>query len=233
MRSIILSTLLFFFVTPIYTQEGSKIDLKNVDVSTNRLPTIILFGGEYTIRDRDKFLESLLKSQFYKSDLKILINLQEFISKREFSFKHEGAVRININSRKLQNQNRYNSQLQSSTYVSSFLRKVNSVRIDSSLERRALKNEINFIQKQIDSLDLTIGYDSINFELKDSKIFKKLYRKQNQKIRKLENTSAIGYKTGKSIAVVARLDVISVRKLTDAIKMKTNKKRDTPSNKVI
>ena len=104
MRSIILSTLLFFFVTPIYTQEGSKIDLKNVDVSTNRLPTIILFGGEYTIRDRDKFLESLLKSQFYRSDLKILINLQEFISKREFSFKHEGAVRININSRKLQNQ---------------------------------------------------------------------------------------------------------------------------------
>ena len=191
MRSIILSTLLFFFVTPIYTQEGSKIDLKNVDVSTNRLPTIILFGGEYTIRDRDKFLESLLKSQFYRSDLKILINLQEFISKREFSFKHQGAVRININSRKLQNQNRYNSQLQSSTYVSSFLRKVNSVRIDSSLERRALKNEINFIQKQIDSLDLTIGYDSINFELKDSKIFKKLYRKQNQKIRKLENTPAI------------------------------------------
>ena len=191
MRSIILSTLLFFFVTPIYTQEGSKIDLKNVDVSTNRLPTIILFGGEYTIRDRDKFLESLLKSQFYRSDLKILINLQEFISKREFSFKHEGAVRININSRKLQNQNRYNSQLQSSTYVSSFLRKVKSVRIDSSLERRALKNEINFIQKQIDSLDLTIGYDSINFELKDSKIFKKLYRKQNQKIRKLENTPVI------------------------------------------
>ena len=191
MRSIILSTLLFFFVTRIYTQEGSKIDLKNVDVSTNRLPTIILFGGEYTIRDRDKFLESLLKSQFYSTDLKILINLQEFISKREFSFKHQGAVRININSRKLQNQNRYNSQLQSSTYVSSFLRKVNSVRIDSSLERRALKNEINFIQKQIDSLDLTIGYDSINFELKDSKIFKKLYRKQNQKIRKLENTPAI------------------------------------------
>ena len=191
MRSIILSTLLFFFVNPIYTQEGSKIDLKNVDVSTNRLPTIILFGGEYTIRDRDKFLESLLKSQFYRSDLKILINLQEFISKREFSFKHEGAVRININSRKLQNQNRYNSQLQSSTYVSSFLRRVKSVRIDSSLERRALKDEINLIQKQIDSLDLTIGYDSINFELKDSKIFKKLYRKQNQKIRKLENTPVI------------------------------------------
>ena len=78
MRLIILSTLLFFFVDPIYTQEGSKIDLKNVDVATNRLPTIILFGDEYTIRDRDEFLESLLKSRFYSQDLEIVINLQEF-----------------------------------------------------------------------------------------------------------------------------------------------------------
>lgn len=195
MRSIILSTLLFFFVTPIYTQEGSKIDLKNVDVSTNRLPTIILFGGEYTIRDRDKFLESLLKSQFYRSDLKILINLQEFISKREFSFKHKGAVRININSRKLQNQNRYNSQLQSSTYVSSFLRKVKSVRIDSSsagtLERRALKNQINLIQKQIDSLDIEIRNNNIYVDTKDSKKIKKLHRKKNQIIKKLEKISVL------------------------------------------
>ena len=40
MRLIILSTLLLFF-NSIYTQEGSKIDLKNVDVATNRLPTIL------------------------------------------------------------------------------------------------------------------------------------------------------------------------------------------------
>ena len=66
MRLIIISILLFF--NSIYTQEGSKIDLKNVDVATNRLPTILLFGDEYTIRDRDEFLESLIKSRFYSSD---------------------------------------------------------------------------------------------------------------------------------------------------------------------
>ena len=85
MRLIILSTLLLFF-NSIYTQEGSKIDLKNVDVATNRLPTILLFGDEYTIRDRDEFLESLIKSRFYSPDLEIVINLQEFISKRQFNF---------------------------------------------------------------------------------------------------------------------------------------------------
>ena len=194
MRLIILSTLLIFF-NSIYTQEGSKIDLKNVDVATNRLPTILLFGDEYTIRDRDEFLESLIKSRFYSPDLEIVINLQEFISKREFNFKHSGSIKINIDSRKLKNQNRYNSQIQSGIYISSFLRKVKSVRIDSSLtgklERRALKNQINLIQKQIDSLDIEIRNNNINVDIKDSKKIKKLHRKKNQITKKLEKISVL------------------------------------------
>lgn len=194
MRLIILSTLLLFF-NSIYTQEGSKIDLKNVDVATNRLPTILLFGDEYTIRDRDEFLESLIKSRFYSPDLEIVINLQEFISKRQFNFKHNGSIKINIDSRKLKNQNRYNSRIQSGIYISSFLRKVKSVRIDSSsegtLERRALKNQINLIQKQIDSLDIEIRNNNINVDIKDSKKIKKLHRKKNQIIKKLEKISVL------------------------------------------
>tara|TARA_B100000674_G_scaffold472486_1_gene462317 strand:- start:8081 stop:8686 length:606 start_codon:yes stop_codon:yes gene_type:complete len=194
MRLIILSTLLLFF-NPICAQEGSKIDLKNVEVATNRLPTIILFGDEYTIRDRDELLESLLKSRFYSPDLEIVINLQEFISKREFNFKHSGSIKINIDSRKLKNQNRYNSQIQSGNYISSFLRKVKSVKIDSSfagmLERRALKNQINLIQKQIDSLDTEIINDNIKVDIKDSKKIKKLHRKQNQIIKKLEKITVL------------------------------------------
>ena len=194
MRLIILSTLLFFF-NSIYTQEGSKIDLKNVDIATNRLPTILLFGDEYTIRDRDEFLESLIKSRFYSPDLEIVINLQEFISKRQFNFKHNGSIKINVDSRKLKNQNRYNSQIQSGIYISSFLRKVESVRIDSSLagtlERRALKNQINLIQEQIDSLDIEISNNNINVDIKDSKKIKKLHRKKNQIIKKLEKISVL------------------------------------------
>lgn len=194
MRLIILSTLLFFF-NSIYTQEGSKIDLKNVDVATNRLPTILLFGDEYTIRDRDEFLKSLIKSRFYSPDLEIVINLQEFISKRQFNFKHNGSIKINVDSRKLKNQNRYNSQIQSGIYISSFLRKVKSVRIDSSLagtlEIRALKNQINLIQKQIDSLDIEISNNNINVDIKDSKKIKKLHRKKNQIIKKLEKISVL------------------------------------------
>jgi len=195
MRLGILIIILFLYVTPFYSQEGSKIDLRNVNVASERIPTIFLFGDEFTIRGRKEFLEGLLKSHFYRPDLKIVINLQEFISGREFSFRHNGAVRINIDSKKLKNLNRYNNSVQSSFYINNFLRNVKSVRIDSSLtgilERRALKNEINMIQKQIDSLNIDIRNDSINIELNDSKNFKKLYRKQKQRIRKLENISVL------------------------------------------
>lgn len=44
---------------------------------------------------------------------------------------------------------------------------------------------------------------------------------------------AIGYKIGNNIAVVAKLDVISVKKLTDEINIKTNNRSEIPSNKVI
>ena len=76
-----------------------------------------------------------------------------------------------------------------------FLRKVKSVRIDSSsagiLERRALKNQINLIQKQIDSLDIEIRNNNINVDIKDSKKIKKLHRKKNQITKKLEKISVL------------------------------------------
>ena len=78
--------LILISLTSIYSQEeGSKIDLKNVNVASKRLPTIFLFGEEYTTRDRDELLRAILKSQFYRPDLEIIINLQEFISKRSFN----------------------------------------------------------------------------------------------------------------------------------------------------
>ena len=125
----------------------------------------------------------------------MLFRSEEFISKRQFNFKHNGSIKINIDSRKLKNQNRYNSQIQSGIYISSFLRKVKSVRIDSSsagtLERRALKNQINLIQKQIDSLDIEIRNNNINVDIKDSKKIKKLHRKKNQITKKLEKISVL------------------------------------------
>ena len=191
----------------LYSQEGSKIDLKNVNVGTKRLPTIFLFGEEFTARDRDDLLKGVLKSQFYRPDLQIIINLQEFISKRSFSFRHKGPIDVNINEKKLRNQNGYNT---ASLYgqggdsqLLKLINKVKNVRIDSNLngilERRVLRKEIKSIDDQIaelmEDIKAEVKVDTIVIPDKTSKQsereLNKLYRIKNRQEKKFNETKLI------------------------------------------
>ena len=191
----------------LYSQEGSKIDLKNVSVGTKRLPTIFLFGEEFTARDRDDLLKGVLKSQFYRPDLEIIINLQEFISKRSFSFRHKGPVDVIINGKKLRNQNGYNT---ASLYgqggdskLLKLINKVKNVRIDSNLngilERRVLRKEIKSVDDQIAELmqdiKAEVKIDTIVIPDKTSKQsereLNKLYRVKNRQEKKFNETKLV------------------------------------------
>ena len=191
----------------LYSQEGSKIDLKNVSVGTKRLPTIFLFGEEFTARDRDDLLKGVLKSQFYRPDLEIIINLQEFISKRSFSFRHKGPVDVIINGKKLRNQNGYNT---ASLYgqggdskLLKLINKVKNVRIDSNLngilERRVLRKEIKSIDDQIaelmEDIKAEVKIDTIVIPDKTSKKrereLNKLYRIKNRQEKRYNETKLI------------------------------------------
>lgn len=191
----------------LYSQEGSKIDLKNVNVGTERLPTIFLFGEEYTARERDELLRGLLKSQFYRQDLRIIINLQEFISKRVFSFRHKGPVDIIIDGKTLKNENRYNNsavyQAAGDNQVLKLLNEVENVRIDSNLngilERIALKREIISIDKEIkklmEDIKAEVKVDTIVIPDKTSKKrereLNRLYRIKNRQEKRLNETKLI------------------------------------------
>ena len=191
----------------LYSQEGSKIDLKNVNVGTERLPTIFLFGEEYTARERDELLRGLLKSQFYRQDLRIIINLQEFISKRVFSFRHKGPVDIIIDGKTLKNENRYNNsavyQAAGDNLVLKLLNEVENVRIDSNLngilERIALKREIISIDKEIkklmEDIKAEVKVDTIVIPDKTSKKrereLNRLYRIKNRQEKRLNETKLI------------------------------------------
>ena len=162
----LLSTLLFLLISSfnLIGQEGSKIDLSNVNVGTKRLPTIFLFGEEYTSRDRNKLIRGLLRSQFYRESLKIVINLEEFTSKREFSYRHNGPVEISLDGKKLKNQNSYNSytsnlqvyQPKDDSKLERLLLRVKNVRIDSSLtgiiKKKAIGRQIKLTEESIEKL---------------------------------------------------------------------------------
>ena len=173
------ATLIFLIIssTGLTGQEGSKIDLNNVNVGTQRLPTIFLFGEEYTSRDRNELIRGILRSQFYRESLKIVINLEEFTSKREFSFRHSGPIEINIDGKKLKKQNFYNSfksnkqtyQIKDDSKLVRLLLRVKNVRIDSSLtgiiKRKAIGKQIKLtkesIEKLINEMKLEVRGDTI------------------------------------------------------------------------
>jgi hypothetical protein len=188
----------------LFGQEGSKIDLKNINVETKRLPTIFLFGEEFTARDRDELLRGILKSQFHRGDLEIIINLQEFISKRSFSFRHKGSINVIIDGKRLRNQNIYNT---ASLFVPggdsrlvNLINEVKDVRIDSNLngilKRRVLKKEIKFIKEQIakfiENIKVEIDNDTIFVaEKSKEKTLRKFYRIKNRKEKKFNEAKVI------------------------------------------
>ena len=194
------ATLIFLIIssTGLTGQEGSKIDLNNVNVGTQRLPTIFLFGEEYTSRDRNELIRGILRSQFYRESLKIVINLEEFTSKREFSFRHSGPIEINLDGKKLKNQNYYNSftsnkqtyQIKDDSKLVRLLLRVKNVRIDSSLtgiiKRKAIGKQIKLtkesIEKLINEMKLEVRGDTIVLPEID-KANKKIERELNKLFR--------------------------------------------------
>ena len=203
-RILIIVIIIFSVDNKSYSQEGSKIDLNNVSISAERLPTLFLFGEEYTIRERDELLRGILSSKFYLPSLKIQINLQDFISKREFSFTHNGSIEIFINSKKLKNQNKYNLssrneqiyQVTNSGELLKLINNVNQVRIDSSingiLKRKVLNREIIEINNQIDRLKYSYNKDTIyTINKKREKELNKLVKSKRQKIRLLDRASLL------------------------------------------
>ena len=205
MRNYLITFLLLVFSSGyLYCQEGSKIDLKNVNIGVERLPTIFLFGEEFTARDRDELLRGILKSQFHRGDLEIIINLQEFISKRSFSFRHKGSINVIIDGKRLRNQNIYNT---ASLFVPggdsrlvNLINEVKDVRIDSNLngilKRRVLKKEIKFIKEQIakfiENIKVEIDNDTIFVaEKSKEKTLRKFYRIKNRKEKKFNEAKVI------------------------------------------
>lgn len=160
MKLIIRFFLLIILCSDLKGQEGSKIKLKNVLVSDIKLPTVFLFGKEYTARQRNTLINEILSSRFYDPNFKMEVNFQEFISNKNFSFIHMGPTEIIINSSKLTNRNLFKTyhgysgvEMPNKERINSFVKRVKAVYIDSSrngiLKSKELKKGIQIINSNI------------------------------------------------------------------------------------
>ena len=165
MKSIIPVVILLIFCFQFKAQQGSKIKLKNVSVIDSKLPTIFLFGKEYTARQRNLLLKEILSSRFYDPNFKMEVNFEEFISNKKFYFTHKGPTEIIINSSKLSNRNLFKTyhgysdvEMPNKEKINSFVEKVKAVYIDSSrngfLKSKEYKKDILIINSEINQQSL-------------------------------------------------------------------------------
>ncbi len=211
MRDFVTITLLLLTFLNLNSQESNKIDLQNVNVGAERLPTIFLFGKEYTSRERDELLKGILKSQFYREDLKISMNLEDFTSNRIFRFKHQGPIEIFIDGKKLKNQNYYNSdtrniqayQVRDNSRLVRMLLKIQNVYIDSSLngilKKQILSKQIKLTENKINEIlnksDFKIDNDTIIVKTKrEERELNKFYRLKFRQEKKYNQASLIEIK---------------------------------------
>ena len=168
MKLIIPIFLLVIFCFDLKAQQGSKIKLKNVYVSDIKLPTVFLFGKEYTARQRNTLIREILSSRFYDPNFKMEVNFQEFISNKNFSFIHNGPTEIIINSSKLTNRNLFKTyhgysdvEMPNKERINSFVKRVKAVYIDSSRNGVLKSKEL---KKDILSLDSELNQKKKNFD---------------------------------------------------------------------
>ncbi len=184
--------------------EGTKIDLKNVDVDTKALPTLLLFGKQYTFRERDEFIRGLLGSQFYFKDLVISFQLEEFYTKKLYQFEHKGKVSIYIKLKKLPTRNIYNSF--SPTHINTHLHRdklinsIQSVTIDSIQEgiikRKTLLSEKTELNNQLFDTEASLDkykevYDNLILDEGLDIYLKRLSDRKFKQLKGLEKVSTL------------------------------------------
>ena len=178
MKLIIPIFLLIIFCFDLKAQQESKIKLKNVFVSDIKLPTVFLFGKEYTARQRNTLIKEILSSRFYDPNFKMEVNFQEFISNKNFSFIYEGPTEIIINSSKLTNRNLFKTyhgysdvEMPNKERINSFVERVKAVYIDSSrngiLKSKELKKEILIINSELNQKKRNFDSD-LPFQIDDN-----------------------------------------------------------------
>ena len=202
MKLIIPIFLLIIFCFDLKAQQGSKIKLKNVFVSDIKLPTVFLFGKEYTARQRNTLIKEILSSRFYDPNFKMEVNFQEFISNKNFSFIYEGPTEIIINSSKLTNRNLFKTyhgysdvEMPNKERINSFVERVKAVYIDSSrngiLKSKDLKKDILIINSNINQKKNKFNPDS-TFQIDD--YINKLERRKKRIKKKLNRIPLVQIK---------------------------------------
>ena len=150
--------LLFIILNPIIIigQQGKNIDLREVVNTAAVIPKINIDGLIYSMRDRDRIIKNLLKSNFWDKQYKFTLNLEDYDSGKKYSYQNKGIVRIFVNNIELTRRHNFK------TYenIKELLKNSENISVISSSEFQTETN--SKYQRNSSYLSLETGPDGLN-----------------------------------------------------------------------
>jgi hypothetical protein len=95
----------------VFSQQTKNIELYEVVNTVKAIPKIIIDYKVYSMKNRNQELISILKSEFWIKSFSFKIKLQDFETKKEFSFKSLGRVRVFVNGNELTKRHSFKSRV--------------------------------------------------------------------------------------------------------------------------
>tara|TARA_B100000575_G_scaffold144311_1_gene115266 strand:- start:3370 stop:3816 length:447 start_codon:yes stop_codon:yes gene_type:complete len=123
-------TFIFFLFSIISSySQGSKVTLKEVQVSEKALPEINILGENYSYRHRDVLIKKLLRLPFWSEDFVLKIDLSYFNEEVKNDFLLiEGETIVKIDGEVLTSKHKYKSMKR----IKELLPKIKEVSIDKN-----------------------------------------------------------------------------------------------------
>ena len=86
------------------------IALNEVEVVKDALPVIEIDDQEYSFRERDYFVQLLLRSRFWNDSFKLKVDLESFYTDSLFSYQMTGKTNVYIDTTKIKKKHAYKTR---------------------------------------------------------------------------------------------------------------------------
>ena len=105
-----LALLTFCLTSSVCFSQNLGIALNEVEVVKDALPVIEIDNQEYSFRERDYFVQLLLRTRFWNDSFKLKVDLESFYTDSLFSYQMTGKTNVYIDTTEIKKKHAYKTR---------------------------------------------------------------------------------------------------------------------------
>lgn len=189
-----------------FGQQGNNIDLDEVVNTADVIPQIYLNDDVYSFRERDTLLKKLLRLPFWKGLTEFKINLEDFETRKAYSFESKGPLRIFINNNELTKRHlfkTFTSIKELSRNIEKFeirtdeekknveIFKTNYIQENDVIVSNGIYKDIQILESESDSKAFPVTHVKITANLNSKTLYNRISTKERKLTQEFEQPGSI------------------------------------------